>query len=111
MTCFIYCSKTNSSTGLGESEHAGLSGETQEMTEAEQDCPVSSDSDLAFSCYLVICYPTNAFFPQAQVRLWKASKNSPKGNLRSLAYAGLLVYSQRGTAMAKATFSFQYLSF
>lgn len=55
------------------------------MTEAEEDCPVSSKSDLAFSCFLITYYPTNTFLPHAQAHLQKASKNSSEGNLRSQA--------------------------
>lgn len=53
------------------------------MTEAVEDCPVPSNSDLAFSHFLIIHVPTNAFLPQAQTHLWKASKNSSEGNLIS----------------------------
>lgn len=78
---------------FGESQHhASLRRGNTEMTEAVEDCPVPSNSDLAFSSFLIIHLPANTFLPQAQTHLWKASKNSSKANLISLAFGVVCLF-------------------
>lgn len=97
-------------TGLGKNEHAALRAETQEMTKAEHNCPVSSNSDLTFSCFLIISYPTNTLFSQAQEHLRKASENSSESTSDDWHQQGWRFIHTQGLQWQKPL-SFQYLHF